>query len=380
MTTPSAVSLSESPAPVRTFAQGWDVLRVLACLMVIVVHARGPYTYHADGTLDFWAAFYLVLVRAGVPLFVMLSGALLLPLRQPTGLFLRRRFLRVALPFVLWSAVFAFLPLPLDLRAGYAPVYDCTPALGETGAGILYGLLSIPFTFTGKTCPYWFLFIIMGLYLLMPIISPWLRQVSLRQLGFFLGLWGLTLLYPFLSYAGFSELHGVCAWNRIGAGYYLTGYIGYLLLACFLLRADTGSLRRSSAVGGGLFLAGFVPTLLCLLWLAPTNKDTVMFERVIDFFSPAVVMMTAGSFLALRRLRLPGWAGALMRRLAARSFVIFLVHWAFAVWGWEFFAQWRLPAVVGMPLLTFAVFLASWGVAEVVALLPKPLAQALGEG
>lgn len=81
--------------------RGWDVLRVLACIMVIVVHARGPYTYHANGALDFWADFYFVFVRAGVPLFVMLSSALLLPLRQTTGDFLKRRFMRVVLPFVI---------------------------------------------------------------------------------------------------------------------------------------------------------------------------------------------------------------------------------------------------------------------------------------
>ena len=375
-----SVSLPTSADAVSARARdrGWDLLRVLACLMVIVVHARGPYTYHADGTLDFWAAFFLVFVRAGVPLFVMLSGALLLPLRGSTREFFRRRFLRVAVPFAVWSAIFAFLPLPEDLR-GYAPIYACTPAFGDYGAEVVYGLLTIPFTFTGKTCPYWFLFIIMGLYLLMPMISPWIRQVSVRQLAFFVGLWGLTLLYPFLSYAGFSEIHGICAWNRIGTGYYLTGYIGYLLLACLLVRLNTGSAQRSMWLGGGLFVLGFVPTLLCALWLAPTRGDAAMLERVIDFFSPAVVLMSAGCFLALRQIPLSAWMGAVVSRLAKRSFVIFLVHWAFAVWGWGLFARWGLPTVVGMPLLSGAIFLASWGVAEAIACLPRPLARLLGD-
>ena len=138
------------------------------------------------------------------------------------------------------------------------------------------------------------------------IVSPWLRQASLRQLGFFVGVWGLTLAYPFLAYAGISELHGVCAWNRIGMGYYLTGYIGYLLLACFIIRAD-----RLSARGAALF-----------------------------------------------------------RRLASRSFAIFLVHWLFAGLG--------LPAWLGMPALTAAIFLCSWAVAEALALLPCPAARLLG--
>ena len=138
---------------VPTRDRGWDVLRVLACIMVIVVHARGPYTYHADGTLDFWAAFYFVLVRAGVPLFVMLSSALLLPLRQTTGDFLKRRFMRVALPFVIWSVIFAFLPLPGDLR-GYAPQYDgITPAPGSYWAEVLYGCSRYPSPSPGRPVP-----------------------------------------------------------------------------------------------------------------------------------------------------------------------------------------------------------------------------------
>ena len=373
-------TIADSPDS-RKYETGWDVLRVLACLMVVVIHARNPYTYGADGALDPWAAFFIVAARAGVPLFVMLSCALLLPLRQGVGDFLKRRFWRVAAPFAVWSAIFAFIPLPADLT-GYAPVYEglTPPAGAPLWQEALYGVLAIPVTFTGKTCPYWFLYIILGLYLVMPIVSPWLRQASLRQLGLFVGVWGLTLAYPFLAYAGISELHGVCAWNRIGMGYYLTGYIGYLLLACFIIRADRLSARGAALTGAGLFALGLVPTFLGALWLAPTDSaaDKIMLERVIDFFSPAVVLMTAGCFMAIRRVRLPAWAAALFRRLASRSFAIFLVHWLFAVYGWGFFAGLELPTWLGMPVLTAAIFLCSWAVAEAIALLPRPAARLLG--
>ena len=178
------------------------------------------------------------------------------------------------------SAPSFFLPSPLrhpsPRRGGWTAgiVPAGSPAPGAYWAAVLYGLLTIPLTFTGKTCPYWFLFIILGLYLLMPMISPWIRQVSTRQLAFFVGLWGLTLLYPLLGYLGLTELHGVCAWNRIGTGYYLTGYIGYLLLAVLLMRLDaTLSARKAVGIGAILFAVGFIPTLLLALWLAPTKAD-----------------------------------------------------------------------------------------------------------
>lgn len=214
----------------------------------------------------------------------------------------------------------------------------------------------------------------------MPMISPWIRQVSKRQLAFFVGLWGLTLLYPLLGYLNLTELHGVCAWNRISTGYYLTGYIGYLLLAVLLMRLDTCiSARKAVGIGVTLFIVGFIPTFILALWLAPMKADAMTLERVIDFFSPAVVLMTAGCFIALRHIRPTGWCGALITRLSKRSFVIFLAHWAFAVWGWPIAAEWHLPAIIGMPLLTLAIFLLSWALAEFIACLPRPLARALGD-
>ena len=106
---------------------GLDLLRVLACYMVLQVHA-GEFYYIADGGLvaaggePVWACWLNSLCRTAVPLFVMLSGFFLLPVRERTRDFFARRFVRVVVPFLVWCvlyAIYQFLTGRTD-AAGYA--------------------------------------------------------------------------------------------------------------------------------------------------------------------------------------------------------------------------------------------------------------------
>ena len=92
-----------------------DWLRVAACLMVFIVHSTEPFYLGGDESLilnatdAFWASFFDSFVRSCVPLFVIASSYLLFPLKCSTGEFLRKRAIRILIPFVLWSVVYAFV-------------------------------------------------------------------------------------------------------------------------------------------------------------------------------------------------------------------------------------------------------------------------------
>mgnify|MGYP002434429625 CR=1 FL=1 len=49
-------------------------------------------------------------VRPAVPLFLIASAYLLIPLRTDTKTFFRKRFMRVVIPFVIWLFMYAVLP------------------------------------------------------------------------------------------------------------------------------------------------------------------------------------------------------------------------------------------------------------------------------
>lgn len=241
--------------------EGWlDFLRVTACFLVMTVHATEPFYLGGDGTLvlsgadAFWASLFEGIARCCVPLFVIASGYLQLPLKYDTWTFFRRRFVRVVVPMVLWTLV-------------YALVYG-SPVANFKG-------LLLNFNYAAGHL--WFVYMLLGLYLIMPVLSPWLEKVSAKELGVFLGLWGLTLCIPFVREAAggmapiiyaadglpapaLFPLWGEASWNPFGLFYYVSGFVGYLLVGVFVKRfVPTGRLVRT--VGWTLFFLGFI--LVC---------------------------------------------------------------------------------------------------------------------
>lgn len=354
-----------------------DLLRIIACLMVIIIHVRGNYTYNTEGFLYTASGFYLTAVRPCVPLFMMLSGLLLLPLRDSTDQFLKKRFSRVLIPFLVWSILYAFFPMPHSML-DYAPQYAFTPA---ADASVLqqafYNMLMIPVTFTGHTCHFWFLFALMGLYLFMPILSPWVKQSNGYGVLYFLIPWTFTLFIPYLKYIGIAQFQGLCAWNDFGMTYYFAGYMGYLLLGYFLYHYNTLSFKKSFSIGFILFLIGYAITYWGFVKTGYERANSQDFELFINNLTPNVAMMTAGFFMMFQKIKIKTIFHAIIERLSRLSFGIFLVHWVVAMWIPYYFFKlltanhvWIDPAP-GMPLLTLIVFLVSWGIIELVAKLPK---------
>lgn len=68
-----------------------DLIRVIAILMVICIHCSDPFNVSPEARLNpeynLWGSIYGAFLRPCVPLFVMLTGMLLLPVEQEIGQF-----------------------------------------------------------------------------------------------------------------------------------------------------------------------------------------------------------------------------------------------------------------------------------------------------
>ena len=96
----------------KTRNYGLDILRVLACYFVMQLHAGEFYYIGKGGVVLSGDAPFLVgilnsLCRTAVPLFVILSGFFLLPVREEMSIFLKKRFTRVVVPFIVWCILYA---------------------------------------------------------------------------------------------------------------------------------------------------------------------------------------------------------------------------------------------------------------------------------
>ena len=83
-----------------------DILRVLACFLVILIHTPiRPYDIYYN-TPSVAGAVYTVLVAVNCNLFFMITGALLLPVTMPTKKFFKRRLRVVFFPLIVWTLIY----------------------------------------------------------------------------------------------------------------------------------------------------------------------------------------------------------------------------------------------------------------------------------
>lgn len=238
-----------------------DWLRVAACFMVLLVHATEPFYLGGEGSQiltqadAYWSSLFDSIARACVALFVVASSYLQFPLHYSTGEFFRRRAVRILVPFLLWSVVYAL-------------------AWGEP----IENFKNLLFNFNYASGHLWFVYMIIGVYLLMPLLSPWAERVGKRELQIYIAIWLFTTLIPLVrdwlsgGYANMEVVYGVSglprqaltplwgesSWNTYGTFYYLSGFVGYLLLGLYFRRfVGEISWQKSLIIAIPCYLGGF---------------------------------------------------------------------------------------------------------------------------
>lgn len=184
-----------------------NLIRAVAIIMVIFHHSL-----RNDLSAD---VRYLLglLLDADALLFFMISGALLMPVRGSWVEFIRHRFTKVFVPFVIWTLI-------------YALSYYWFGLLNEYSLAMQIRWSWLGFNFM----PGWFIPTIMSVYLIMPLLSPWIATATRRQFHYVMILWLLSSTLPYLQpLAGFDLRYTplTLMLNAVPyaiAGYYLTYY------------------------------------------------------------------------------------------------------------------------------------------------------------
>ncbi len=339
-----------------------DVLRVVAIAAVVIVHVAADIIteWSSVPRAGWWAAnFYDSLMRGAVPVFVMISGALLLPQAESYRDFFRKRIQRILVPFIAWIAFYL-----LWRKHFYEPSLGFQEAVRRAACGEVHFHL-------------WFLYLITGLYLVAPFLRVFTAHATRRDLLYFLGLcFFIASLVPFLE-----NLDGL--FFRTGLRFKVPveaaqGFIGYFVLGFALLRGP------SSIKGAGLlWLGAFLVCFFGSGWVVfHANKFPIIFY---DNLAPNVVLAAASFFVIVKETvpRLEArWSAGVKRSLlslSAASFGIYLIHPVFidifdhGRWGFTLTATMGDP-VWSIPLTSFAIYLCSY--LAVLAIRKIPLLKA----
>lgn len=286
-----------------------DAIRVFACLLIVLMHAPKP----GLGTSGTILSSISYVCAPGIGLFFMISGALLLPVSQSMRAFYKQRFSKLVPPLLIWTAVYIIS----GVRGG-----------GASLSGFVKTILSIPFSAQGSGI-LWFFYTLIGLYLMAPVISPFLENAKKKEVEVILFFWGITLCYPFLKEALSLDT------STYGILYYFSGFAGYFVLGYYLNRYVNTSNTR---IWRGILLIG-LPLLVAVIFQAFDIE--VDFYQVFWYQSLLVVSMCTGWFLLFKWLfekwQLKRHEFRFLALLSNLSLGVYLIHFALereVLWKW----------------------------------------------
>ena len=361
-----------------------DVLRFIAIFMVICIHCSDPFNVSPEARsnpeFNFWGSIYGSFLRPCVPLFVMITGLLLLPVNMPIGSFYKKRLLRIAVPFLVWSVLYNLFPWITGVL-GLSPTIIpdvfayASPDASQSLVDALKNIALIPFQFNTYTVPMWYLYMLIGLYLYMPFFSAWVEKATISQKKIFLGIWALTLFLPY-AYTFFSDgLFGLCAWNTFGTFYYFAGFNGYLLLGYYLAKdVKKWSWNKALLISLPLFIIGYIATYIGFKAMtANPNCTEQEMELFFLYCSPNVVLMTIAVFLIVRQVQFSSpRLIAISSNITKCGLGIYLIHYFIVGLGYWIADVLSIPISLKIPVTAIIVFAICWAfVALCYKLFPK---------
>ncbi|MGC3978992.1 MAG: acyltransferase family protein [Paludibacteraceae bacterium] len=285
-------------------------LRIIATVSVIIIHITCRLLDGTIGTYSWWVGnFFDSSLRFAVPVFVMLSGALLLSKEYELGLFFKKKALRIFLPFLFWIFFYILFYLFREIHnTGSVSVYY-----------VLNYIVSNLYTIPESAYHFWYIYMSIGLYLFVPIIGKWIRIATEKEIEYFLLVWVFVII---LSETDFGpKLIGNLN-LRI-----FSGYLGYLILGYYLSLKEIKWRKKTIQRFSFLFIVlGALFTILGT-WLLSLSKGSYD-ARLHDYLSLNTVVLSTGFFLFVKTIELSysNWLNTICDFVDKHSYGIYLVH------------------------------------------------------
>lgn len=274
-----------------------DYLRVIATVFVIGVHTVSlAASLISPEKISFYVLeiFDFIFLSSNL-LFIMISGALLLPVKnEKTGTFFVKRFSKVAVPFVIYSVLYA-----------------CTQA----GIGWLhpkYWWVEILRILQGPPAEaphFWLVYVILGLYLLTPFLRFLVQHIPDEVLA---GVIAVVFLVNAVD--TYAPIWGIDAHLSV----VVDSFAGVFLLGYFLSRKCSKKAEDFFIIGGTISFL-----ISCLLILNTQHYEYYIYEN-----APTMMLFSAVLFLLVKRAARERAHESLFTRLICKySFSVLLIHW-----------------------------------------------------
>ena len=330
-----------------------SLARVLACLAIVTLHtvfaANEYFLDTVSGTENLISRAVENNMMWAVPVFLMVTGALQLKTDKKLSLkkLYGRYIFRVGMALIVFSVLFRLFDVIMDgEKLTLSNVLLKAAAELITGRG--WGHL-------------WYLYLLIGLYVMLPFYRLIVRHSSERELAYLAG-----VLFFFLSVIPCIEGFGV------NINFYISESLIYPLYLLAGHALYEGRFRLSSAAAAAMAV---LPTIgIVVLDILKYGRDIEIPGVLFGYSSPLVVLQAAGVFALILRwsIRPEGRTGAAVFRIDGCTFGIYLISMLFVrlIFRYMKFNPYDMMPALTLAACTAGIFLLSWAATACLKLIP----------
>lgn len=296
---------SEHMSQINSFSY----IRAVSCIAIIVLHTSyaaivvyggelGKFSYIASRVAEYgmmWA----------VPCFVMVTGALLLDVDRkiPLKKLFQKYIVRIFAALAIFTLILRIVDMFLD---------------GEPFGGYIF-IEGFSEMFTGTSWAYlWYLYLLLGLYFLMPFYKKIVQYSTDTELKYLLGIYVIFL----------SALPILQIWN-INCGFYIhvSTIYPFFLFCGYVIYKEIWQIKLWCAVLMTVAATGAMTIITIVRW----SRNIQGLDVLLGYSSIFVIMQAVGIFTVIIKIKVSGlaWLKKLLMKIDECSFGIYLIHMIF---------------------------------------------------
>lgn len=287
----------------RKFDAGLEILRILACLAVVIIHTSDQViTSHSSMPQSLWNAANIMeaIVRFAVPVFLMISGALIIGRKMSKEKFYSG-FWKIIGVYIIWSIIYS--------------IWNCY----LFNLSFKWNMLTDILSFTAFYHLWYFKAVIL-IYIGAPIVAIILDKKNGNKIIIaYLILW-FTILVPLYLIQYFMNIKvpyfGIL--NTTVANFFM--YLGWAILGFYIKKYNPLKYRIIALI---VFISGIILTGVTV-WYFNTTNTTSFNEYAYSLFSINIIFLSVGIFSLFLNMDYENlrW----LRRFGKLTLGIYIIH------------------------------------------------------
>ncbi len=330
-----------------------DQLRALSILWLIFINVAFIFRQQSIGTLEEYIIYSSF--GFGVPIFLMILGMLMLD-RDYSDLnnFFKSRFVRILVPFLIWNTMMAVIATITQNHLGF-------------------NMKFLIYIFQNFMLQHWYAWMLLGIYLSLPIFSEYIRSKKVKGAEYF-------LFFAILA----SLIYQLMALYHTPSYFNLTFFIGpiiYLFLGYYFEN------KKFNTSSNKLFLIGVILFILTSSYIVyydifVNHLTMTIFLHHYNFYTHSymdvsliVIAQAVGMFLIFKYLNRPDNTGIILSiqkllsgkrikrlttSLSRSCYGVYLTHQSIILILASIFNLTAKNEVYGIPLIAISTLIISW--------------------